>query len=448
MKKLLLLVAVIGLTATFLAPVPEAESKLKSYYSGDAISYNGNIIVGTANTGSLELFIMRSNDNALTKFDTVQVLDSRFGTKLTFSDMMFANENGRLYAYAIEPRGLYKYDISDLKKAVLVDQAKDTTWDWFSALEDVSGSVATISYRGVKIWNKDLEIVNSYEVRTPEGQTGITGAQSDKFLFNVADGKILIYDKDVRKVVREISISQQAENRGYHHQIYNDKVDNAIFIADDSAVKKMNLAGEIEKSFQYKGPFGYDVTPSYDARYVYFSNGIGVVKLRKEDLSVVSYQYTSALANVGGWAMGLEVVKDASGKEKVILFNNSNILVLDGDLKPLPEGEFNIAFVPATEESDLPEIADEKMFLSVDKNRASSGAQILLSGGGFGRDEDITIDFVGTKYTAKTGFDGRFSSLVTVPTIVKVPTAPHYYGDIKVTGLSSKLTYSIAFEIE
>jgi len=442
-----MILVVVGLTVGFLAPVPGAESKIKIYYSGDAILYKGKIVIGSANTGSLELFTM-NNDNSVKKFATVKALDQRFGTQLTFNDMIFSQENDRLYAYAIESSGIYKYDISDLRKANLVDQAKDNTWDWFSSLEKVSGKVATVSYRGVKIWNNDLEIADYYEIKTPSGQTGISAAQSDKFFFNVADGRILVYDKDVRKIVRDIAISQQAENIGYHHQIYNNKVDGSIFIADDAAVKKLNMSGEIEKSFKYKGPFGYDVAPSYDARYIYFSNGIGVVKLNKEDLSVVSYQYTSALANAGGWAMGIKAVKDASGKEKLVVFNNSNILVLDGNLNPLPQGDYNIASFAATEESNDVEISQEKLFLGIDKNRAPVNSDVILRGGGFAREEALTIDFAGTKYTVQTGYDGRFKTTMKVPSVVKVPNSPKYFTDIKVTGNSSKLTYSIAFEIE
>ena len=379
-------------------------------------------------------------DNDLVKFASFRTVDPRFGTQIDFSDMIFKVEGGKLFVYAIEPRAIYKYDASTLTKATLIAQAKDNSWDWFAELDDVSGYIATVGYKGVKIWNKDLQIIDGYDLKNPDYQYNISSAQSDKFLFNIANGKVSIFDKESRKVEKQFDVVKQWENRTYRHQIYNDKVDNAIYIADDAAVKKFNLNGEIEKSFKYTGPFGYDVTPSYDARYIYFSNGIGVVKLRKEDLSVVSYIYTSSVANFGGWAMGLKVVKDAEG-EKVVVFNNSNILVLDSNLKTLPRGDFNIAFIQATEESNFPEIV-ETLFLNVDKNRAPAGAQVLISGGGYGRNESLRIEFAGTTFDADAGLDGRFSKIITVPNVSARRT------DITVIGLDSSLKYSLGFQIE
>jgi len=439
MKKILFSILAAVLFVGTIMPVPGAESKLKSYYGGDAISYKGHVIVGTASTGALELYKMDS-DNKLIKFASLRTVDPRFGTQVDFTDMMFKVESGKLFVYAVEPRSIFKYDASDLNKASLVSQAKDNSWDWFAELDDVSGNVATIGYKGVKIWNNNLQIIDSFDVKNPEYQYNITSAQSDKFLFNIASGKVSIFDKESRKVVKQFDITKQWENRSYRHQIYNDKVDNAIYIADDSAVKKFNLNGEIEKSFKYTGPFGYDITPSYDARYVYFSNGIGIVKLRKEDLSVVSYIYTSSVANYGGWAMGLKVVKTAEG-EKVIVFNNSNILVLDSNLKTIPSGDFNIAFVASTEEDSFPEIV-ETLFLNVDKNRAPANTQILLSGGGFGRNESLRIEFAESVIDADAGLDGRFSKVITVPNVSARRT------DIKVIGLDSNLKYNIGFQIE
>jgi hypothetical protein len=211
-------------------------------------------------------------------------------------------------------------------------------------------------------------------------------------------------------------------------------------MADDAAVKKLNINGEIEKSFHYTGPFGYDVTPSYDARYIYFSNGIGVVKLRKSDMSVVSYLYTQGLANTGGWAMGIKAVKDSEG-EKLVVFNNSNIIVLDSDLKPLPHKDFGIAFVQSTEEDNSPDII-EPLFLKIDKNRAPVGGKVILSGGGFSKNEALRVELAGAAFDAEAGLDGRFSQLITIPNL------PKQKADFKVIGLNSGVKYNLGFEIE
>ncbi|PIP76039.1 hypothetical protein COW86_00385, partial [Candidatus Kuenenbacteria bacterium CG22_combo_CG10-13_8_21_14_all_39_9] len=54
MKKIFILAGLLILIISFV--IPPAQSKVKSYYSGDAIIYQGSLIVGSVNMGQLELF--------------------------------------------------------------------------------------------------------------------------------------------------------------------------------------------------------------------------------------------------------------------------------------------------------------------------------------------------------------------------------------------------------
>jgi hypothetical protein len=78
----------------------------------------------------------------------------------------------------------------------------------------------------------------------------------------------------------------------------------------------------------------------------------------------------------------------------------------------------------------------------VDRNRASVNSMISLAGTGFASGEQLNITFAKSSFVAEADEAGRFTKIITVPNVNKQRT------DIKVTGEISKLTYSIAFDIE
>lgn len=440
MKKIIYSTLIGVLVISFLMPISGAESRVKAYHSGSAVSYNGYIVVSTTNSGQLEVFKLREGGD-LTKFVGFKSYDQRFGTERDFYDSMLRVEGGRLYVYAVDGRSLNKYDISDLKKSNFVKRVEDASWDWFAGLATISGRVSTVGSRGVKLWNSDLAVVDSYDlVNKGDNTYNITPAESEKFLFNVTGGKIVIFDRDSRKKLKEVPLTFNWGSNWFKRSIYNDRVDNAVYVVDDSAVRKINFDGEIIKSFRHTGTIGYDVVPSADGGYIYFSDGIGIVKLRKSDLKVIAYEYTTDLGAGGGWAMGLRAVNTPDG-ERLVLFNTTSIIVLDSNLKPVKSSTGRSSFVLATVEDPFPEIS-EPLSLSVDRTHAAVNSKIIVHGTGFGKNEALMIQFGGVDFPAEAGFDGRFSQEVTVPNYPAGPT------DIKVSGMSTGFHYSVGFRIE
>lgn len=444
MKKLFIPLLVLIFVFGVLSPIPGAYSRTKSYYSGDVAFYNDHVIIATTNMGSLELFKQRSEGDVV-KFATVKAYDKRFGTNRDFTDVMLRNEGTSLYAYAVDGYSLYKYDVSDLAQAKLLNSTVNSTWNWYGALAFIDGNVATIGSKGVEVWNKDLKTIDGYSISNPGNYAyDVTPAHSDKFLFSVANSKITIYDRESRTNLNEVPLSFKWGSDGYRREIYNDRQDNSIYVVDDEAVRKINFNGEVEASFHHTGPFGYDVVPSADGQSVYFTDGIGLVKLRKSDLAVTAYAYTEPLSVGTGisWAMGLKTVWDGSS-EKVVVFNGANILVLDSNLKPTKADTTDHAFVIATEESNYPAVI-EPLGLGIDKNRAPAGSPVIVHGQGYGQNETVIISFAGTNYsfTAEADEQGRFNQTVIVPNL----TAQKI--DIRVTGASTALTYSMGFAIE
>lgn len=439
-RKTILFSLPVILVVVCIVPFYNVESKIKGYHSGDAVYYNGNLVIATTNSGDLELFKMDPIDRNIVKFVNFTSYNHRFGTPENFMDVMLRAENDSLFVYAVNGRSIFKYNISDLQQARIVNESHDGGSDWLGGLQMINERVATTGSRGVKIWNNNLEVIDSYSIINPGDKIyNTTPAFSDSYIFTLYKGKIKVFDQNSRTFVREIPIDLKWGSDWYKREIYNDSTDNTTYIVDDEAVRKISESGNVVDTFQHTGKLGYDVVPSLNSDYIYFSDGIGVVKLRKSNLDVVTYQYTINLGKGNGWAMGMKVVNDGSG-EKVVLFNNSNIIVLNSDLKPL-RAKDKVVAVQATKEDTYPDI-NEPLKLSIDKNRAAGGSMISLVGQGFGANEPLLVEFVNDKLEIMADDSGRFTKILSVPQVSRRNV------DIKVSGKLTSFTYNLGFQIE
>lgn len=440
LKKFLLPFLAVALILGFLLPFPSAQTRVKSYYSGDAIFYHGNTVIATTNTGELELFKVQAGQTDIVKFVSFASYNPRFDQPQDFSDVLLRQEGATLYAYAVDGRSLFKYDISDLQYARLVTKVQDNSWDWFGTVHLVDDYVATTGSQGVKLWNDDLVVVDSYKIITPgDNSYNTKSSDSHKYLFTVHDDKISIFNREDRKTITDIPLTFKWGSDWFKRKVYNDRDNDVLFVVDDEAVRKINFRGEIINSFKHISHLGYDVVPSSDPNYIYFSDGYGVVKLRTSDLKVIDYKYTTSLGGGQGWAMGMKVIQDSQG-EKLVIFNNSSIIILDSNLEPLKKANQE-AYVIATKQETFPDVF-EPIALSIDKNRAAAGSTIVLSGKGFGANEIVNISFVDNNFTTNTDAMGRFSLPITIPAVKKQKA------DFMVKGLSTAYKYSLGFEIE
>jgi hypothetical protein len=441
MKKFLLIFLSLAVIIMIVAPVKNTDSKIKSYYSGDALAYNGKTIIASTNTGKLEIFTVDLK-KGIERFVALRSFDRRFGTETDFLDVLLNIEDGSLYAYAVDGRTFVKYDISNLSSAREVARAEDTSWDFFGGLEKIDGYIATVGTNGIKLWTGNLLVKDQYKVTTPGVYTfNSTSATSEKYIFTVADNKISIFNRELRETLNNIPLAFTWAGKFYKRAVYNDHDQSSLYVVDDSAVRKFNFNGEIERSFDHTGTAGYDIIPSLDENYLYFSDGIGLVKLRKSDFKVMNFVYTQNLGNGGGWATGLKVIRDGNGNEQVVLFNTTGILVFNSQLKPLKTSQNQVLTVAASEIDSSPTIT-EPVFLKVDKNRGAAGSIVFLHGGGYAQNEPLTIEFADTTTIVNTNENGSFSLTLTVPQVT------HRDTDIKVTGHDSGIKYNVGFHIE
>jgi len=425
MKKYIFLSLIILLAVFTL--VHQGQSQTKSYYSGDAVSFNNQLYIGTANTNSLEIF--KLDGDSLLSIAKVKPFDARFNRYGNFYDVKLIVENSHLFVYAISDFSLYKYELVNGANLTFVASQKNTYWEWYSRVDKFGDNLVTVSSKGVKIWNSDLQVIDAYDLEDIVAPYNVR-ASNGRFILNIQDNHLTVFDRENRLQISDIALNYKS-NPG-NHKSYQSAA-GQIYVVDDYFAKKFSLDGKLLASFKHLDYDAYDIAASgSSSEYVYFSNGVGVVKLNSSDLSLEDYRFTGSLGGARGWAMGLSVVN--AGGEKVVVFNNSNILVLNADLNKL-------ASVSATEIEDPSSI--ENLYLNLNHSFGSANAIIELKGGGYFPHEELVISFNGKQINAvKADSRGRFSTTIIVPSALK---AGGY--DIKVDGQDSKLTYSTSFRV-
>lgn len=427
MKKILLVAAIILVGASLFFFANPAKSRLASYYSGDAIAYKGQVYVGTTNTGSLEIFKLVGNDLAL--IVDQRVLKPDFNAYDDFFDLKFSEENGHLYVYAVSHYTVFKYELAN-NSLTLTKESKNTYWEWYNRVDKFGDTLVLISARGIKTMNSDLELVSSYDFNNLEAPYNLSGPQT-RFILSVNESSksLEIYDRETRSLVRSIPLDfkHQKGNR----RAFQDAA-GYFYVVDDVYTKKFNLDGRLIGSFKHLDFQGFDVQVSSNTGHVYFSNGVGLVKLDK-DMKLLDYAWATNFGGQNSWSMGMKTVYNQG--DKIVVFNNSNITVLDAELN-------KIASVVVRKEAR--EYPTENLFLNLDKHQATTGSQIAVSGGGFLAKETLTIYFDGReiKKGVTTDHRGRFSTTITVP------DSTSGLKDIKVVSDNSKTSYSISFRLE
>lgn len=425
-KKILISLLAFTFIGALLLSINPGSTKNISYYSGDAIYFKNQLYISSTNSNSLEIFKLKGAN--LERIVNLKPVDSRFNTYKDFNDSRFSVENNKLYIYAVSEYSLYKYLIQDSGSIVLEKKVQNNSWEWYNRVDIFGRDIVTVGPKGVKVWNTDMDIVNAYDVLNINNPYNITASSSNLFIFNLIGDKLHIIDRTTRQTITTITLNykQDLGNR----KVYFNPITEKIFAVDDFNTKKYNLAGNLEANFQHLSYPGYDVS-SISNEYVYFSNGLGIVKLKQADLSLVNSKETVNLGGAGGWAMGLKMVSTAQG-ERAIIFNGSNILVLDQNLN-------KVASILSGNNDEL-EIKED-LFLKLDQNKVAHNSQVLVSGGGFATNEAIVITIGKEKFSTQADVLGRFEKIITIPELKSGRT------DIKAIGQESDRSYSISIEI-
>jgi len=424
----------IVIIGVMLVTVPRVLGQGKSYHSGDAINYQGQLVFGTANQGKVEIF--KLDQGQIVR--TARILLVTAGT--SYSDPIFMEEAGGLYLYTVDGRNLYKYKITNLSNPILIRQATEFgLGDWFSAVIRADNRIVTVGASGLKLWTPELERIDTYKLSVTNPYNLILSPRG-AFIFYLEKGLFTLFNAPSRNVhsnsnnFDQYSISKAVVfmRDDHNHKPFNDDAESKLYVVDDRELKQIDFAANTTKIFRHISNLGYDVAGIAGENQLYFSDGLGVVKMDKNNFKPITWVYTTSKFGKNGWAMGLKVVNTDAG-QRLVVFNNSAILVTDSQLQLLDSYIYD---------ENETEPLRQPLSLILDRNRAAANSLISLSGTGFGAGEQLTITFAGTSFSAPADGVGRFIKIITVPGVSKQRT------DIKVTGDISKLTYSIAFEIE
>ncbi|MEI8361261.1 MAG: hypothetical protein WCG01_03975 [bacterium] len=392
-------------------------AKNLAYYSNDAVIYRGQLIVASTDMGQLELFQGTNNDLKIAK--TITSFDTTYGNFDSFYSAALKIEEGKLYAFAVDGRYLYKYDVSNLKKPVLVSKIKDNSGNYLVQVKVVNDKLLTIGSKTLQVWNSRLEVVDSYDNFgkdyynynfTPQGHYAIT----------INEGKLKIFNTKTRLGVNEIKLpainggNRRAMTRGDY-----------IYLVSDKSINKINLEGKVVKSQVHGAKNGYDVVPAKGGKTGYYSTGNKIVKFDLVTLKTVK------TVKVNFWAMGLKNVTTATG-EYLVVAGADYLVVFDRNLQEVGRIKSNQTAVRS----------GDKLSLKTNVTHAVSGKEIKLSGEGFALNEMVEVQFAGVNFTAKTNDSGAFVQKI------KVPMHAPGVVDLTVKGKVSKINYSTTFKID
>lgn len=428
MKKLILSLAVFGLL--FIGwSVYDGKTKDQSYYSGDAVFYQGQLLVATANTGRLEVFSL--SGSKLNRVLNISLAPNPSKAEL-FNDVKLEVQGQTLKAYAVAGYTLYLYDLSDLKTAKLEQKIRNNYWEWYQRVDRFGDNLTTVSDRGVRIWNADLQVIDGFDF-SADLLYSVRSGGDKRFLFGLSDSALLIYDRETRAVIKSINLNYRdfAKNG---RKPYYDRINSSLFVLDDYYAKKFDLEGKLLASFRHYGDASYDAESSFDNDFIYFANGFKVFKLKKSDLGLVKEVQTNNLGSAQGWTMGLKLVNTPAG-DRLVAFNNSGIIVLDANLQL-------VGSTGKISQDDGQLYPLENLYLVLSNRSAQSGATIGIQGGGYWPNEELSLSLRETRVKVKADRFGRFD------TNLNVPAATNGTYDIKVDGLTSSSTYSISLEIK
>jgi hypothetical protein len=418
--------------------VPLTYGRVKPYYQGDAINYRGRLLIASTNMDRLQ--IIEVNDRQTNLLAELAPDKSGYLSGDDFYNCAFNQENGQLFLYAVNGRYLYKYNTSNPSQPELISKIKDNSWDWFRSVAIFNGRPVTAGTKGIKIWNNDLQVVDSLAVNL---DNPFNYTLSRDFLLVIDGDQLKMYSLQSRQWTKSVNLTINNEGS---RQIYNDQLSSTIYVADDWAVKQFDFEGNLLNSFKFTANNGYDVVPSSDGQKIYFSDGVGVVRLARANLQPQNWTYVKDMGVSDGWSMGLRLV-NWQGQDHLVIFNNGAITILNDQMSKIAN------YHSVDERSVSQPVFSEPLMLSLDKNRAAVDSQISLQGAGFAANENLEIKFLSNQQaisTVTTDSFGRFQKVLIVPAIANQTayTQNPLPTDIKVIGQTSQKNYSINFQIE
>ncbi|MBI4778882.1 hypothetical protein HY797_00320 [Candidatus Falkowbacteria bacterium] len=247
------------------------------------------------------------------------------------------------------------------------------------------------------------------------------------FLF-LTDGKY-VYKYDINDSGRPM-LFKKSNDSANGRFIGLGKIDNNVYSVSDQGIKVWNDEMDVSYSVNFNNSFAHNIKFSKQGSFIF--------NIKGDQLEIYD---ASSQKLMDGWASGLKVVRDGYG-EKIVVFDNYNITVLNQDFKKI--GSIRL------DNNEPLCLIGENLSLNLDYNHAVAGSEVALSGRGYGSGENLLI-YLNNKKIDSVYADnsGRFLKSIIVPQFnANTPEFRPGRMDIKVLGESSGKSYSINFQIE
>lgn len=397
---------------------------VKEYRTGEIAYINGRDYLIASNNAFAEILEF-TPDNKLVQISEVHGMEN-------VNDLCVSQERGRTYLFVLSGRYIYKYDISNPIIPKVEFRADLYQWNrgkistgYMKKIACNNNYVFTAGPKGVRSFLKENLIVN--KVYTYEPSYGL--AADNNNLFALLENKSQIYDIKSGKLLEDYN----TKNIDLYTREPAIDYNGNIYLISDNSIKKTN--GGIVK--EYFNPTSPGINFSYSASVlptgeVYYVNGYGLTKLNSR-LEKENF-FHSAKPQVYGpssWAVGVEAKEVAQGK-RVVIFNKSSILLLDGNLDLLYQYIYSPIY------SD--EISTELKIVP-GKYWGMPGESIELKLYGFWPNEEVDVTFGNNKYLVEVNNLGYREIELTVQ---EAEAGRIVIGAV---GQSSKFRYQVSFEI-
>jgi len=426
----------------------QAVGKAQNYYSGDAVAYGANIVITSVNSGALEVFLY--DGGQITRQLVVRAPhddgdDNFFDSALRLVD-------GRLYVYTVNGRYLFKYDITDPSQPMLQKKIKKTNWDWFFGVQNTAKGIITIGTKDVSLWNDDMQIIDGYKNINKHAFVNVSYDGRYVFDFNTnynSDSEndfVYITDSNTRSVAWNGPV---VFNKKINRYPYVDASKQIAYIPGDRVLKQVNLTNGSVKNFSHISDEGFAVDSVPGKNYVYFSDGKGIVKF-DSNLNVLDSLPINKFNIPLSWSIQIKALS-INGSDRVVVFNNSNISIIDENLKVLASYEA---------------LADDKMLteggwskplaIGLSTYKTKRGQTISVAVEGFYPNEEVKIDFnksgdvIGQPVTVKANGYGEVNIQMTVPQNIVYNVVNEYSEaiDVRVASTVSDKHISTSLNIE
>jgi len=410
---------------------PTAQTKItKEYQQGQFVEIGGQNFLIASNKQFIEIIEISKNDE-LKQISEVHGIEN-------VNDLGVMEIANKSYLFVLTGRYIIKYDISNPYMPV-VDLKRDL-YDWRTgkyaigymlSMSFSDSYIFTAGEKGVRRFNPD----NLFVDKIYYFDNARSVASNNNVLAVLTPDKGLVYNIEGGNLIKEVMLENKDDM--YMREPLVDVNANVYFPSDNALFRVDGISKELSV---YNNPVEPGVNHSYavnllNSDEIFYANGFGLTKLNS-NLKKASFFHGSNYNNgKNSWTMGVDTSYIA-GEKRVVVFNNSSIILLNSDMSVLDR----YRYTPATI-SDI--TTPTELGLVTQKNLAFEGDVMQISLYGFWPNESVSVGFYEARERVAVKTDNRGFGRIDI----LVSDLEPGWQIISAIGNESKLSFQKTFEM-